>query len=128
MAHKNEALLIIDYTNDFVAKNGVLTAGLPAQALAPKIIQLADRFVDHGSWIILPTDVHTPHDTFHPESNILPPHNVRNTWDRRFFGDLQPWFEQHQNDERVYMFDKTRYISFTGTDLDLRLRELKLRR
>ncbi len=90
MAHENEALLIIDYTNDFVAKNGVLTAGLPAQALAPKIIQLANQFVNQGSWVILPTDVHTPHDPFHPESKLFPTHNVRNTWGRQFFGALQP--------------------------------------
>ena len=46
MAHTNEALLIIDYTNDFVADKGVLTCGAPGQKLADNIIALADEFRD----------------------------------------------------------------------------------
>lgn len=39
-----KALLIIDYTNDFVAPEGPLTAGESAQALAPRLVELADEF------------------------------------------------------------------------------------
>ena len=40
-----KALLIIDYTNDFVADNGSLTVGKPAQALEQPIISLANQFL-----------------------------------------------------------------------------------
>lgn len=40
-----------------------------------------------------------------------------------FYGDVARWFNDHQNDEKVYMYDKTRYSAFAGTDLDIRLRE-----
>ncbi|GAA3612554.1 cysteine hydrolase [Secundilactobacillus similis DSM 23365 = JCM 2765] len=119
----NEALLIIDYTNDFVHDDGALTCGAAGQALESSIIALADQFAADGSWVILPTDVHTPNDPYHPESKLFPPHNVRNTWGREFYGQLKPWFAQHQDDAQVYMYDKTRYSAFAGTDLDLRLRE-----
>ena len=42
---ENEALLIIDYTNDFVDDKGALTCGAPAQALAGQIVSLADQFL-----------------------------------------------------------------------------------
>ncbi|KRM73796.1 cysteine hydrolase family protein [Secundilactobacillus collinoides] len=119
----NEALLIIDYTNDFVADKGVLTCGKAGQVLDPYIVALADRFENDNSWVILPTDVHTPNDPYHPETKLFPPHNVRGTWGREFYGDVARWFNDHQNDEKVYMYDKTRYSAFAGTDLDIRLRE-----
>ncbi len=85
----NEALLIIDYTNDFVHDDGALTCGAAGQALESSIIALADQFAADGSWVILPTDVHTPNDPYHPESKLFPPHNVRNTWGREFYGQLK---------------------------------------
>ncbi|BDZ31538.1 isochorismatase [Lactiplantibacillus brownii] len=118
-----QALLIIDYTNDFVADKGALTCGKPGQVLAPAIVNLAEQQFAQGDWVLLPTDVHTPHDPYHPESKLFPPHNVRNTWGRELYGPLKTWFEAHQNETTVWQFDKTRYSSFAGTDLDLRLRE-----
>ena len=41
----NEALLIIDYTNDFVDDKGALTCGKPAQELDDAITNLADEVV-----------------------------------------------------------------------------------
>ncbi len=40
-----KALLIIDYTNDFIADNGSLTCGKPAQDLEDYLIELADKFL-----------------------------------------------------------------------------------
>ncbi|MEK0385337.1 isochorismatase, partial [Lacticaseibacillus paracasei] len=45
MAHTHEALLIIDYTNDFVSDEGALTCGKAGQVLAPKIVALAYEFL-----------------------------------------------------------------------------------
>lgn len=120
---QTEALLIIDYTNDFVADNGALTCGKPAQILAPNIVTLADNMLADGGWVYLPTDVHQPNDPYHPETKLFPTHNVRDTWGRDLYGALKPWFAQHQSDAKVSQFDKTRYSAFAGTDLDLRLRE-----
>lgn len=38
-----KALLIIDYTNDFVADNGALTCAKPAQGLEDWLVQLANH-------------------------------------------------------------------------------------
>ncbi|CAJ1229147.1 cysteine hydrolase family protein [Lactiplantibacillus xiangfangensis] len=118
-----QALLIIDYTNDFVADQGALTCGQPGQLLATPIVTLADQMRTAGDWVLLPTDVHTPNDPYHPESKLFPPHNVRNTWGRELYGPLKDWYAEHQDEATVWQFDKTRYSSFAGTDLDLRLRE-----
>ncbi len=85
----NEALLIIDYTNDFVADKGALTCGKAGQVLDPHIVALADRFENDNSWVILPTDVHTPNDPYHPETKLFPPHNVRGTWGGNFTAMLR---------------------------------------
>lgn len=61
-----KALLIIDYTNDFIADNGSLTCGKPAQALEDYLIELANKFYDNGDYVIFPTDGHTG-NTFSPE-------------------------------------------------------------
>ncbi len=122
----NEALLIIDYTNDFVATKGALTSGEPAQKLEPTIVNLADQFMKDGKWVILPTDVHTPNDPYHPETKLFPPHNVRGTWGREYYGGLKDWFDKNKDQDKVYMYDKTRYSAFAGTDLDIRMRERKV--
>ena len=121
----NEALLIIDYTNDFVADKGVLTCGKPAQAIENKIVTLADEFLKAGKWVILPTDLHYKNNPYHPETKLFPPHNLGHSWGRQFYGKLQTWYDQHQNDDHVLMLDKTRYSAFCGTNLDLFLRERK---
>ncbi|WP_143463095.1 cysteine hydrolase family protein [Levilactobacillus enshiensis] len=119
----NQALLIIDYTNDFVADKGALTCGEPGQVLAPTIVSLAADIHRKGGWVLLPTDVHTPNDPYHPESKLFPPHNVRGSWGRELYGPVKTWVDDHAADGNVWQFDKTRYSSFAGTDLDLRLRE-----
>lgn len=117
------ALLIIDYTNDFVADKGALSCGKAGQDIEPTIIKLANQFVQNGDWVILPTDVHKPNDPYHPETKLFPPHNVRNTWGREFYNGLKDWFTANQTEDKVYMYDKTRYSAFAETDLDIRLRE-----
>mgnify|MGYP003362907692 CR=1 FL=1 len=118
-----QALLVIDYTNDFVADQGALTCGQPGQQLAPAIVSLAEQMRSNGDWVLLPTDVHTPNDPYHPESQLFPPHNVRDSWGRELYGPLRDWYNDHQTETTVWQFDKTRYSAFAGTDLDLRLRE-----
>ncbi|KRL44683.1 cysteine hydrolase family protein [Lacticaseibacillus manihotivorans] len=118
-----KALLIIDYTNDFVADSGALTCGAVGQVLQQPIADLAQNFLLNGDFVYLPTDVHTPHDPYHPEAKLFPPHNVRNTWGRELFGAVADWYAQNADNDHVQLFDKTRYSSFAGTPLDLWLRE-----
>ncbi|MHA8262788.1 cysteine hydrolase family protein [Lactobacillaceae bacterium Melli_B3] len=122
----NEALLIIDYTNDFVADDGALTCGKPGQALDLNIVDLANEMQSEGAWIYLPTDVHKPGDSYHPETKLYSPHNVRGSWGRKLFGATDEWYQQNKDDDKVRFFDKTRYSAFAGTDLDIRLRERKV--
>ena len=120
-----KALLIIDYTNDFVADNGALTCGKPAQELEDYLVQLANRFYQNGDYVIFPTDAHC-RDRFSPEAKLFPPHNVIGTPGQQLYGKVNDWFEQHQASERVYQFNKNRYSSFQNTNLDNYLRERKI--
>ncbi|MDF7675577.1 cysteine hydrolase [Neisseriaceae bacterium ESL0693] len=118
-----QALLIIDYTNDFVAEEGALTAGKPAQNIETRIIELADQFLNNDHWVILPTDLHQQNDPYHPESKLFPAHNLANSWGRQFYGELQRWYDHHQHHDHVYAYAKNRYSAFANTNLDNFLRE-----
>lgn len=117
-----EALIEIDYTNDFVAADGHLTVGKPAQEIESRVIELMNEFEQKGDYVVLATDIHYENDPFHPETNLFPPHNIAGTNGRKFYGELEPWYQAHKDKSNVYMMDKTRYSAFSGTDLDLRLR------
>lgn len=119
----SEALLIVDYTNDFVAPAGKLSAGAPAQAIAPAINALAEQFRAAGNFVFLPTDLHIAGDPYHPETRLFPAHNEAHTWGRQYYGELANWFKQHKDERHVQAFPKRRYSSFAGTPLDQWLRE-----
>ncbi|MHA5099960.1 cysteine hydrolase family protein [Oenococcus oeni] len=120
---KNEALLIINYTNDFVSDKGALTCGRAGQFLADPIVTLADKIHKSNGWVILPTDLHKKDDPYHPETKLFPAHNLKNSWGRQLYGKVASWYQENKDDQKVYMYDKTRYSAFAGTDLDIRLRE-----
>ncbi len=112
------ALIVIDYTNDFV--DGKLPVGEPGIAIEAKIAELTQQFVNMGHWVVMAVDLHEEQDPFHPETNLFPPHNIRGTEGRELYGRLKSVYEQHR--EQIYWMDKTRYSAFAGTDLELRLR------
>jgi len=115
-----KALLVIDYTNDFVAEDGALTCGQPGIQLENYITALTESFLDEGHVVIMPVDVHEKDDPYHPESRLFPPHNIRGTSGRHLYGKLNELFEKRK-EEMIWM-DKTRYSAFAGTDLDIQLR------
>ncbi|KRN32207.1 cysteine hydrolase family protein [Weissella halotolerans] len=117
-----KALLIIDYTNDFVAPDGALTCGLPGQTIAPRIIDLATEFYQRGDAVILPTDLHQANDPYHPETSLFPPHNLAGTPGRAFYGPLADWYHQYRQAENVWAYPKNRYSSFANSNLDNYLR------
>ena len=53
-----EALLIVDMSNDFVADNGTLTVGKPAQAIVSYIKETAQAFLDNGQVVVVSMDDH----------------------------------------------------------------------
>lgn len=121
-----EALLIIDYTNDFVATDGALTCGEPGQAIAQRLIELADHHLTAGNAVIFPTDLHEENDPLHPETTLFPPHNLANTWGREFYGPLADWVTANQDHPNVYIYPKNRYSSFANVNLDNYLRSRRI--
>lgn len=90
-----KALLIIDYTNDFVDTSGALTTGKPGQKIESEILKLANTFQKNGDYVIFPTDLHIKNDPFHPETRLFPPHNLKNTWGHELYDQVQIWFNNH---------------------------------
>lgn len=132
----DRALIVIDYTHDFIDDKGTLTCGKPAQDLDQRIAELVKQFHNADQYIVVAEDFHFKDDPYHPESKLFPPHNIvctegRTTWGytgevigRLYFESApentgsKPHKDLHWN-----FIDKTRYSAFAGTDLDIRLRE-----
>ncbi len=122
-----KALIVIDYTYDFIADDGKLTVGEDGQALESRIVELANEFVDNNDYLVLAVDYHEENDPYHPESFVFPPHNIKGTKGIEQYGKLEEYYRSLLNDsgelpQNVYWMPKTRYSSFAGTDLELRLR------
>ena len=126
MVIMKKGLLNVDYTNDFVAVDGALTCGTPGQILHDYIVQVTKKFHDQGDYIAFLIDQHFENDTLHPESKLFPSHNIEGTDGRKLYGDLEKLYQEIKESENVEYFDKTRYSAFTGTNLELKLREHKI--
>lgn len=116
----NKALLVIDYTNDFVAEDGKLTCGCPGIALENYITETTKSFLNEGQLVIMPVDIHEENDSYHPETKLFPPHNIKGTSGRHLYGSLGTLYEERKDD--IIWMDKTRYSAFVGTDLEIQLR------
>lgn len=116
-----KALIVIDYTYDFVATDGKLTCGKPGQAIEKNICALIEQFVQKNDVVVFANDLHVANDPYHPESKLFPPHNIAGTKGRDLYGSVQEIYETYK--DRVISFDKTRYSAFAGTNLDILLRE-----
>ncbi|MFB4158335.1 cysteine hydrolase family protein [Geomicrobium sp. JSM 1781026] len=119
------ALLVIDYTNDFVADDGKLTCGEPGQRIEQRIMELIKQFHDTRTSIVFAVDVHAENDPYHPETKLFPAHNIAGTNGREQFNSIQHFLDgfKEKLPEHIRMMDKTRYSAFAGTDLAIRLRE-----
>ena len=118
------ALIVIDYTYDFVATDGKLTCGAAGQAIEKHISSLIEQYVEQNEVVVFANDLHEENDPYHPESELFPPHNIRGTKGRELYGSVKDMYEKYK--EHVISFDKTRYSAFAGTNLDILLRERKV--
>lgn len=121
------ALIVIDYTHDFVATEGALTCGEPGQALEGKIASLIEQFTQEEQLVVFANDLHLENDPYHPETKLFPPHNIIGTPGRDLFGSIQGLYEQYAEKSNVLSMDKTRYSSFAGTPLALLLQERSIK-
>lgn len=117
------ALIVIDYTFDFVVGN--LPCGEPAVAIEKRICELTEKFALEHDFVVMAVDLHDEDDPYHPETKLFPPHNIRGTAGRELYGRLKQVHEQHEDE--IYWMDKTRYSAFCGTDLEVKLRARGIR-
>ena len=111
---KNEALLIVDMSNDFVADQGGLTVGKPAQEVVPYIVQLANQFLENNKVVVVTMDEHEKDD---PHFELWPVHNVEGTEGQKLYGELNEFYEQNNSRENLYYVPKTNYNAFFKTNL-----------
>ncbi|WP_102346366.1 cysteine hydrolase family protein [Bacillus sp. Marseille-P3661] len=118
-----KALINIDYTNDFVAENGVLHCGEPGRAIEERVVVITEEFAKRGDFVIFAIDTHYKGDPYHPETKLFPPHNIAETDGINLFGKLDKFYQNNKEQENIYYMPKTRYSAFAGTDLEVKLRE-----
>ncbi|MCD2137471.1 cysteine hydrolase family protein [Salinicoccus halitifaciens] len=122
----NKALLVIDYSYDFVAPDGKLTAGEPAMAIEGNIAGRIDAAVRDGEFVFFMMDLHFENDTYHPEYKLFPPHNIDGTPGRELYGEVLEKYREIESQENVFFLDKTRYSAFSGTRLHQLLQERRV--
>lgn len=117
------ALINVDYTYDFVAGDGKLTCGVPGQAIEDKIVEITQEFIENNEFVAFGIDAHELDDPLHPEAASFPEHNIIGTPGIELYGKLRTLYEENKANKNVFYFEKTRYSAFTGTNLELKLRE-----
>lgn len=109
-----EALLIVDMSNDFIADDGALTVGKTGQNIVPYIKKLAEEFLAKEKLVVISMDAHQTND-LHFE--LWPPHNVVGTEGQQLYGELYDWYEENKEKENVRYVPKINYNAFFKTKL-----------
>ena len=66
----HDGIIIIDYTNDFVADNGALTCGKAGQDIEDNIVSKIQEYADRNNPIFVINDIHYLDEEGHPESKL----------------------------------------------------------
>ena len=111
-----EALLVVDMQKDFCYKDGALY--IPGAEEIFDATAKVVRWARERMPVIFTQDWHREDDV---EFKIWPKHCVMNTAGAEIIDELEP------NPDDYYV-KKRRYSAFFGTDLDLLLRELEVKR
>src|SRR4051812_40085511 len=109
---RETALLVIDMPNDFVADDGGLTVGKPAQAIVPFITEQCQEVFMGDGLVIFPTDNHPG-----GIDGQWPKHCDPTTDGVKLYGAIGEWYEKHKQYGNVLYLPKTKYNAFWGTDL-----------
>ena len=111
-----DALIVVDMQKDFCYKNGSLYIEGVEKIFKPtkEVIEAARSRMP----VIFTQDWHREDDV---EFKIWPKHCIMNTWGAEIIDELSA----KKND---YYIKKRRYSAFFGTDLDLLLRELEVKK
>ncbi|MDO5376412.1 cysteine hydrolase family protein [Staphylococcus rostri] len=117
------ALLIVDYSYDFIADDGKLTCGEAGQRIEPFIVQRIQDYNAQADHIFFLMDLHFENDAYHPETKHFPPHNIVGTHGRELYGKVKALYDTIKAQDNVHFIDKRRYDAFYGTPLDALLRE-----
>ena len=123
------ALLVVDYSNDFVHDAGALSAGQVGQALDRPILAEIERAYAAGEFIFICHDEHMAGDIYHPEAALFPAHHEKGGWGAEFYGESGGRLKNllDAGDKRVAYVPKQRYSAFFGTPLDMMLRARDVR-
>lgn len=117
-----KALIVVDYSYDFIATDGRLTVGGPGQAIEAAINDKILEFMERDETVVFAMDYHEAGDPFHPETKLFPPHNIVGTPGRDLFGKVGDTYATIRGNKNVHWVDKVRYSAFYGTPLDTLLR------
>lgn len=119
------ALLIIDYSNDFVDPKGAMTCGPAAQALDEPILTQIRHTLDKDDFVFICNDAHDEGDAYDPEAVLFPPHNLIGSWGAEIYGNTGRLVRAllAKGHDNVVMLPKPRYSAFYGTPLDMMLRQ-----
>lgn len=117
------AYLVIDMSYDFVADDGRLTVGKPAQDIVDNIVNTLESFYRNGDIVAFCMDAHKEND---PHFNIWPKHCVIGTPGAKLYGKLLTWYETHKESDKVLYIDKSEYDAFYHTNLGDKLRAFKV--
>lgn len=120
-----QALLVVDYSNDFIDGKGVMSCGAAGQALDSNIAQLITQTLKQDGFVFVCNDSHCLEDAYDPEALLFPPHNITGTWGEEIYGESGRLIRSHlqNNHPHVYYLPKTRYSAFAGTPLQLMLHD-----
>ncbi len=115
---EKDALLVIDMLNDFIDEERGTLVVPGASRIVPRIAELVDVARSVGTPVIYVCDTHRTDDA---EFRNWPAHAVKGSWGAEVVEPLLPLAGEH-------IVHKRRYSGFFGTDLELRLSELSVRK
>lgn len=104
-----KTLIVVDMLNDFLKPDGKLYCGPTAEAIIPKIVELAKKYMENDEAIIFLADAHDEDDK---EFERFPKHCVAGTDGAALIDELEQIMMDYDNCEVV---DKTRYSGFYNT-------------
>ena len=113
-----EAVIVVDMQKDFCYPDGALFVGEHVKSIFEPLRRVIDSARAKKIPVIFTQDWHRRDDS---EFKIWPPHCIMNTKGAEVIDELNP-----QEDD--YYVKKRRYSAFYGTDLDLTLRELGVKK